>query len=105
MKKYLLGYDIGSSSVKASLVSIETGKSVASAFYPDSEAPIKALNPGWAEQEPDDWWTYVRSFHGEKGKRSSTSSGCAAGISPAAYDCLSRYVESGVSVRHPCALV
>ncbi len=61
MKKYLLGYDIGSSSVKASLVSIETGKSVASAFYPDSEAPIKALNPGWAEQEPEDWWTYLKN--------------------------------------------
>jgi xylulokinase len=61
MKKYLLGYDIGSSSVKASLVSIETGKSVASAFYPDSEAPIKALNPGWAEQNPDDWWTYLKN--------------------------------------------
>ena len=61
MKKYLLGYDIGSSSVKASLVSVETGKSVASAFYPDSEAPIKALNPGWAEQEPDDWWTYLKN--------------------------------------------
>ena len=61
MKKYLLGYDIGSSSVKASLVSIETGKSLASAFYPDSEAPIKALNPGWAEQEPDDWWTYLKN--------------------------------------------
>ena len=61
MKKYLLGYDIGSSSVKASLVSIETGKSVASAFYPDSEAPIKALNPGWAEQEPEDWWAYLKN--------------------------------------------
>jgi xylulokinase len=61
MKKYLLGYDIGSSSVKASLVSIESGKSVASAFYPDSEAPIKALNPGWAEQEPEDWWKYLKS--------------------------------------------
>ena len=61
MKKYLLGYDIGSSSVKASLVSIETGKSVASAFYPDSEAPIKAINPGWAEQNPDDWWTYLKN--------------------------------------------
>lgn len=61
MKKYLLGYDIGSSSVKASLVSIESGKSVASAFYPDSEAPMKALNPGWAEQEPEDWWKYLKN--------------------------------------------
>ncbi len=61
MKKYLLGYDIGSSSVKASLVSVQTGKSVASAFYPDSEAPIKALNPGWAEQDPEDWWSYLKN--------------------------------------------
>ena len=35
---YLLGYDVGSSSVKASLVSVETGKCVATAFYPKSEA-------------------------------------------------------------------
>lgn len=61
MKRYLLGYDIGSSSVKASLVSVESGKSVASAFYPDSEAPIKAVNPGWAEQEPEDWWSYLKN--------------------------------------------
>ena len=37
---YLLGYDIGSSSVKASLVNSETGKCVASAFYPKTEAEI-----------------------------------------------------------------
>ena len=61
MKKYLLGYDIGSSSVKASLVSIESGKSVASAFYPDSEAPKKALNTGWDEKEPEDWWKYLKN--------------------------------------------
>lgn len=61
MKRYLLGYDIGSSSVKASLVSIESGKSVAQAFYPDSEAPIKAVKPGWAEQEPEDWWSYLKN--------------------------------------------
>ena len=30
---YLLGYDIGTSSVKASLVDAETGKTVASAQY------------------------------------------------------------------------
>lgn len=60
MKKYLIGYDIGSSSVKASLVSIEAGKSVASAFYPKSEAPIKAVRLGWAEQNPSDWWSYLK---------------------------------------------
>ncbi len=53
---YLLGYDIGSSSVKASLVDAQTGKCVASAFYPKSEAPIMAVKPGWAEQDPSMWW-------------------------------------------------
>lgn len=49
---YLLGYDIGSSSVKASLVDAQSGKCVASAFYPKTEAAIIAVKPGWAEQEP-----------------------------------------------------
>lgn len=57
---YLLGYDIGSSSVKASLVSVETGKGVASAFYPKTEAPIKAVKPGWAEQDPEMWWANLK---------------------------------------------
>ena len=57
---YLLGYDIGSSSVKASLVDSQTGKCVASAFYPESEAPIIAVKPGWAEQEPSSWWEYLK---------------------------------------------
>ena len=53
---YLLGYDIGSSSVKASLVNAETGKTVASDFYPKTEAEIIAVKPGWAEQRPQQWW-------------------------------------------------
>ena len=53
---YLLGYDIGSSSVKASLVDASTGKCTASAFYPKSEAPIIAHRQGWAEQDPQMWW-------------------------------------------------
>lgn len=57
---YLLGYDIGSSSVKASLVDADSGKCVASAFYPKTEAPIKAVKPGWAEQNPSDWWEYLK---------------------------------------------
>ena len=52
----LLGYDIGTSSVKASLVDAETGKTVASCQYPDAEAPIIAHQAGWAEQEPEMWW-------------------------------------------------
>ena len=57
---YLLGIDLGSSSVKVSLVEVDTGLCVASAHYPDSEAPIKALQPGWAEQKPEDWWSYFK---------------------------------------------
>ncbi|MCF0191401.1 MAG: carbohydrate kinase [Marinilabiliaceae bacterium] len=53
---YTLGVDVGSSSVKASLVSIETGKCVATTFFPKTEATIIAKQPGWAEQEPDEWW-------------------------------------------------
>ncbi len=57
---YLLGYDIGSSSVKTSLVDANTGASVAGAFYPKQEMPIKAVKPGWAEQDPDMWWDNLR---------------------------------------------
>ena len=57
---YLLGYDVGSSSVKASLVSVETGKCVATAFYPKSEAPIMSRQPGFAEQEPSMWWANLK---------------------------------------------
>ncbi len=56
----LLGYDVGSSSVKASLVDVATGKCVASAFYPKSEAPITSKRIGWAEQDPDMWWESLK---------------------------------------------
>ena len=52
---YLLGYDIGSSSVKASLVDAQSGKCLASAFYPKQEAPIISKRNGWAEQDPAMW--------------------------------------------------
>ena len=57
---YLLGYDIGSSSVKAALVDAESGKCVASAFYPKSEAPIISKKTGWAEQDPSMWMGNLR---------------------------------------------
>ncbi len=55
----LLGYDLGTSSVKACLMDAVTGKVLATDFYPHQEAPIKSLQPGWAEQAPEDWWTRV----------------------------------------------
>lgn len=57
---YLLGYDIGSSSVKASLVDVETGKCASTTFFPQSEAEIISVQKGWAEQHPAQWWTYLR---------------------------------------------
>lgn len=59
---YLLGYDIGSSSVKASVLEIATGRVVASATSPDTtELEIIAQQSGWAEQHPDTWWTHIQN--------------------------------------------
>lgn len=55
-RQYFLGIDLGSSSVKASLVDAETGKCAATTFYPEHEAPIIAVKSGWAEQDTDMWW-------------------------------------------------
>ncbi|MCU0473923.1 MAG: FGGY family carbohydrate kinase [Bacteroidales bacterium] len=52
----LLGIDLGSSSVKASVIDGESGKCLASAFYPKDEMKIIANKPGWAEQDPEAWW-------------------------------------------------
>ncbi len=56
---YFIGYDIGSSSVKAALVEVESGKSVALTKEPENEMEITALQPGWAEQDPDSWWKHL----------------------------------------------
>lgn len=53
---FLLGLDLGSSSVKACLVDAATNKAVASAFFPETEMVIDAPQPGFAEQQPDLWW-------------------------------------------------
>ena len=55
-RRYLLGFDVGSSSVKTSLVDVESGDIASSAFYPEKEAPIMAVKAGWAEQDPQMWW-------------------------------------------------
>ena len=60
-----LGIDIGSSSVKVSLLDIETGECSASATCPQQEMPIEALRPGWAEQDPQMWWRYVTECIGQ----------------------------------------
>jgi xylulokinase len=57
---YFLGYDVGSSSVKASLINGETGECLASDFFPKQEMKITALSAGWAEQHPDLWWENLK---------------------------------------------
>lgn len=56
MSRYLLGYDVGSSSVKVALVEAASGRLLATAASPDVELPIHAPRPGWAEQDPESWW-------------------------------------------------
>ena len=79
---FLLGYDIGSSSVKASLVNAETGKCVSSAFFPKTEAKIIAVNPGWAEQDPESWWENLKLSTQAIMAESGVSSANEKGISP-----------------------
>ena len=59
MASYLLGYDIGSSAIKASLVEADSGAALGSAISPADELPIQAPRAGWAEQHPEAWWEHV----------------------------------------------
>lgn len=69
--------------MKASLVEMESGLCAASAFFPESEAPIKAVRAGWAEQSPENWWEYLkqslRKIMDETGAKGEQI--CAIGIS------------------------
>ncbi len=56
---YFIGYDLGSSSIKASVFDGSKGRCIASASYPDTEMPISVSHPDWAEQEPADWWNNI----------------------------------------------
>ena len=57
---YLLGIDIGSSSVKASILNGETGEIAGSSFFPKREMTIVASQSGWAEQQPELWWENLK---------------------------------------------
>lgn len=49
----LLGIDLGTTGVKAALFAADDGRVLASAFF---EYPLLHPQPGWAEQNPADWW-------------------------------------------------
>lgn len=55
----LLGIDLGTSSVKVSVVDAQSQRLMAKANFPEDEAEIIALNTGWAEQDSNQWWAYV----------------------------------------------
>src|SRR5579859_7820632 len=56
---YLLGIDLGSSSVKTSLIAVDTGQPITSSQSPHGEMPMIAARAGWAEQDPANWWEHV----------------------------------------------
>ena len=56
----LLGIDIGTSSIKVSVVNADTQKCIASTQYPDTESGIISKQSGWAEQSPEMWWLHVQ---------------------------------------------
>ncbi|PVD54038.1 carbohydrate kinase [Terrimonas sp.] len=56
----LLGIDVGTSSVKVSVIDAATTKIIASAQFPETEAAIISKQPGWAEQDPETWWSYTK---------------------------------------------
>lgn len=59
---YLLGLDIGSSSVKANLVDAQSGHCVGEDFLPKQEMAIVAPCHGWAEQDPELWWSTTKAL-------------------------------------------
>lgn len=69
----LLGLDIGSSSVKASILDADSGKTLASAFYPKQEMQIKAEKAGWAEQDPELWYENMKMALNEAMTKSGVS--------------------------------
>jgi xylulokinase len=61
----LLGIDIGTSSIKVSVVDAQTQQTIASAQYPDKESTITSVKPGWAEQSPEMWWEHAQKAIGK----------------------------------------
>jgi xylulokinase len=69
MGQFLLGYDVGSSSIKVTLIEVECGQAIASGISPKKEMKINSPHKGWAEQDPKTWWEHLKLATGElKGK-------------------------------------
>lgn len=77
---YTLGIDVGSSSVKVSVLDLASGSCAASSTNPKVEMPIKAVHTAWAEQDPDMWWKYVLEGIADVGKTIDLKAVKAVGI-------------------------
>lgn len=53
---YLIGYDIGSSSIKAAMFDASANNTICIVQYPDAEMDMISRQSGWAEQQPEVWW-------------------------------------------------
>ena len=80
MKTLLLGYDIGSSSVKANLTDADSGKTIASAAVPETEMEIISRKTGWAEQDPAVWWSNLAEATGKVMQSAGVKSSSIAAI-------------------------
>ncbi len=80
MPSYLLGYDVGSSSVKACLVDVDTGQTITTAQSPTEEMPMLAVQAGWAEQDPEMWWENAISCTKKVLQKSSAKADEVVGI-------------------------
>jgi xylulokinase len=58
-QEYYIGFDLGSSSVKVAIVDALTGENILSLHEPKHEMSILSEQIDWAEQNPEDWWTYI----------------------------------------------
>jgi len=56
----LLGIDIGTSSVKVSVVDADSQQCIVSTSYPETESEIISKQAGWAEQSPSMWWEHTQ---------------------------------------------
>lgn len=77
---YFLGIDLGSSSIKLSVLDAESGTTISSVSVPDFEMEIVAPQHGWAEQDPENWWQYVKNGIGLLKTKRNTDISKIAGI-------------------------
>lgn len=80
MRNLLLGLDIGSSSVKASLLDADSGKAIVAKSFPEEEMQINSPQKGWAEQDPEIWWKYIKQATQYVSKNARVQKGELKGI-------------------------